>query len=97
MNAALKIDLRKADPLGLDFTAAYDRVRIAVDSYKCMGLESTERAGWYEHKLAREKHARTITDFVVLAKLIAMAVGEKRAKQVSGLKFALEFRGLDSL
>lgn len=44
MNAALKIDLRKADPLGLDFSAVYDRVRTAVDSYKRMGPEDTKQS-----------------------------------------------------
>jgi hypothetical protein len=96
MNAALKIDLRKSDPLGLDFSAVYERALSAVDAYKRMGPEDTKKPGWYEHKLAREKQARIVIDFVVMAKLIAQAVGE-RAVQVPGLKFALEFRGLDHL
>ncbi len=92
----MKIDLRKSDPLGLDFSAAFDRVKSAVYAYKQMGPEDIKKPGWYEHKLAREKQARIIIDFVVLAKLIAQAVGE-RAVHVPGLKFALEFRGLDHL
>lgn len=96
MNAALKIDLRKSDPLGLDFTAVFDRVLMAVDAYKQMGPGDPAKPHWYEHKLVREAKARIVIDFVIMAKIVAQAVGE-RAVQVPGLKFALEFRGLDHL
>lgn len=78
----------------LNRTKAYDRVKTAVGDYKRMGPGDAAKPGWYEHKLALEAKARVILDFVVLAKIIAQAVGEERAMQVPGLKFALEFRGL---
>jgi len=97
MNGTLKIDLRKSDPLGLDFSLAYLRVKTAVDEYKRMGPGDAKKPGWYEHERVREAKGRVIVDFVALAKIIAQALGEERAMQVPGLKFALEFRGLANL
>lgn len=94
-NGALKVDLRKSSPLGLDFDLAWDRAKDVIESYKAMGPGDTKKPGWYEHKLAREKHGQIITSFVALARLIAQAVGDERAQQIPGLKFAVEFRGLN--
>lgn len=94
MTTNLKIDLRKSDPLGLDFSVAYENVKSAVYNWKQMGSEDTHKPGWYEHRNERNRLRRIVVDYVALAKLLAQAIGYDKANRIPGLRFAIEFNGM---
>lgn len=89
MKHTISIDLRKADPLGLDVLAAYSKAKDCYADANRMGPGDSGKPGYFEHN--REYYrllgeARAIHGLLIV---IAKLCGPKATENIPALKWAM--------
>lgn len=95
MNIQYKLDLRKADPLGLDLATAAAAAKDAYTKAADLGPGDQSRPGWYQHNQAFNALMSEARRLHGLLRIIAAMAGEKAAFRIPELHWAVtrDFNG----
>jgi len=89
MNIKLQIDLRKADPLGLDLGTSADAAKAAYQRAKDLGPGDQTKPGWYPHNQAFQASLSEARRLHGLLRIIAAMVGVRAAFIMPELNWAV--------